>query len=217
MRWRSTIAYEHWVKVGAEILKHYQQQSPPVFLFGLSAGGMLAYQVASEGQRVRGIIATCILDQRNSLVTRRTARHPLIGAFSKPLMGIVHRIVGAFKIPMKLVANMKAIANDSALASEMMKDQRASGASVPLTFLYTMLTPDIQVEPEAFTACPFLLAHPGDDRWTALDLSLIFYQRLACVKEVAILEGAGHCPIEPLEVSPTGSTLYSIHRKKSFY
>jgi len=42
------------------------------------------------------------------------------------------------------------------------------------------------------------LLHPEQDNWTDLALSKIFFDRLACAKELQILEGAGHFPIEPI-------------------
>ncbi|MDR2906473.1 MAG: alpha/beta fold hydrolase, partial [Bacteroidales bacterium] len=67
------VDYQDWVDVGSEIVKHFSQDSVPVFVFGLSAGGMLAYQVACKCTTVKGIIATCLLDQRNRTITKATA------------------------------------------------------------------------------------------------------------------------------------------------
>ncbi len=43
----------------------------------------------------------------------------------------------------------------------------------------------------------FLLVHPEDDRWTDISLSRLFFDRLACEKEIKMLIGAGHFPLEP--------------------
>ena len=195
-QYEGTVTYDLWVKCGIEIVEHFQEDKMPIFLFGLSAGGMLAYQVANECQNIRGIMASCILDQRNKDVTRQTARSPFIAVIGNSLLSITHKIAGPIKLPMKMVANMKAIANDRQLAELLMKDRKSSGARVPLAFLYSMLHPIIKIEPEDFTICPFLLLHPGDDRWTNIKLSRLFYDRLACDKEIHILDGAGHFPIE---------------------
>ncbi|MHB8063695.1 MAG: hypothetical protein ACYDG2_13860, partial [Ruminiclostridium sp.] len=88
------------------------------------------------------------------------------------------------------------IANNENLAELLMKDQRSSGTSVPLAFIHSMLHPVIEIEPENFTHPPFLLVHPQSDHWTDITLSRLFYDRLACDKELHILEGAGHFPVE---------------------
>lgn len=195
-QYKGTVTYDDWIDCGAAIVRHYQQDTVPMFLFGLSAGGMLAYQVADECSDIRGIMVTCVLDQRNPDVTRQTAVSPFIAAVGNVLISAVHKIAGALKVPMKMVANMKTIANDKQLAGLLMKDRKSSGARVPLAFIYSMLHPDIKTEPERFDGCPFLLVHPGDDRWTDIKLSKLFYDRLACEKKLKMLDGAGHFPIE---------------------
>lgn len=161
------IDYETWIQCGSKIVKYYQQKSRnKVFLFGLSAGGMLAYQIANECGQISGILVSCILDQRDIEVTKQTATSPLIATIGKPLMGISQKFIGGLKVPMKMIGNMKAIANNERLATLLMSDKKSSGVSVPIRLVYSMLTPVIKVEPEQFYACPFLLVHPGDDRWT---------------------------------------------------
>ncbi|MNN11305.1 hypothetical protein D3C81_1242590 [compost metagenome] len=61
-----------------------------------------------------------------------------------------------------------------------------------------MLNPHLEIEPEDFTKCPFLLVHPEEDHWTDVQLSRLFFDRLVCKKELWMLEGAGHFPIEPV-------------------
>lgn len=198
-RYSNPITYDTWVSCGSQIVKHYQKEnSLPTFLLGLSAGGMLAYQVSNECSNIRGLIVTCILDQRNPDVTKGTASNSLLAVVGKPLMSAIHHYVGTVKIPMKLIANMKAITNNKELAELLMKDKKSSGVMVPLAFVYSMLTPNIRIEPENFSSCPILLVHPGDDRWANIGLSQIFFNRLACQKKAIILDGAGHFPIESL-------------------
>jgi alpha-beta hydrolase superfamily lysophospholipase len=193
----TTITYDTWVRCGRDIVSYYQsQQERDIFLFGLSAGGMLAYQVACECKNIRGILVSCILDQRNPVVTRGTTITPAVGFVAKPMLAATHRIFGRMRVPMKMVGNMRAIANNGALVALLTKDRKASGVSVPVSFIHSMLNPIIKTEPERFMACPFLLVHPGDDRWTDVSLSRLFYDRLGCEKELRILDGAGHFPIE---------------------
>jgi len=191
------IVYSDWVKCGVAVVQHYKEQGvDDIVLFGLSAGGMLAYQVAEKCDGIGGIIATCILDQRISEVTRKTAINQLMGFTGKPFMALFHKPFGGVKLPMKMVTKMNALANNADLVSLLVKDKRASGISVPISFLHSMLNPQIEIEPENFDKCPFLLVHPENDNWTDVSLSRLFFDRLKCEKELVILKGAGHFPIE---------------------
>ncbi len=185
-----------WISCGVEIVNNFHEDTLPIFLFGLSAGGMLAYQVVNSCPDVAGIMATCILDQRNRFITKQTAVNPHIATIGNALISITKEVTGPLRVPMKWISNMKAIANNEDLAGTLMKDKRSSGASVPLSFIHSMLNPVIPIEPENFTQCPFLLAHPENDRWTDISLSRLFFDRLACDKELKILEGAGHFTVE---------------------
>ncbi len=190
-----TVAYDTWVKDSLEIAGNYAEKALPLFLFGLSAGGMLAYQVACETPAIRGVLATCILDQRQRSVTEATASHPLLVRFALPVVKLISRFFPDIRIPMKWVANMKAIVNNSQLAKLLMADKRSSGAKISLAFLYTMLHPEITVEPPNFKH-PFMLLHPENDRWTDVSLSRLFYDQLGGEKEIHMLAGAGHFPVE---------------------
>ncbi len=190
------ITYDHWVEVGIDLVKRYQKDDIPLFLFGLSAGGLLAYQISCECDQVKGIMATCLLDQRNDYINEQTARNKLAGKVGRPMISLTHRLFPSFMMPMKFVANMKAIVNNEELAELLMQDSRSSGTKVSLSFLYSMLNPIIKIEPEEFTTCPLLLVHPQNDKWTDLHLSELFFDRLSCAKSLKLLEGAGHFPIE---------------------
>jgi alpha-beta hydrolase superfamily lysophospholipase len=192
-----TISYHHWVDYGVEIAKQFQRPDVPIFLFGLSAGGMLAYQVSYEMESINGVMATCLLDQRNSTVTKKTASNPLVAMAGKPLLKLLHRPLGAMKLPMKAVCNMRAIVNNQELAELLMSDKRSSGANVSIEFLYSMLNPLIKIEACKFDKCPVLLVHPQRDNWTDLSLSQLFFNELRCEKVLKMLDGAGHFPIEP--------------------
>lgn len=198
-QYTQTITYDTWVSCGTELVKYFQSVDDlPTFLFGFSAGGMLAYQIVCECTNIRGLIVSCILDQRINTVIRNTANSPLMGRIAKPLMSVTKTFAGNVKIPMKWIGNMKAIVNNAELATILMKDNKSSGVRVPLIFVHTMLNPTIKIEPEKFKSCPVLLVHPGEDNWTDIELSNLFYSRLACEKQTVILKGAGHFPIEEL-------------------
>ena len=170
-----TVVYQDWVDCAAEIVMYYQtREISPTFLFGLSAGGILAYQTASGLPGIQGVIATCLLDQRNPAVRKSTAGSRWMADHGLRAITKASARLGFVKVPMKWVGNMKAIVNHEELAEVLMKDRRASGARVPVAFLHTLLNPDIHPEPERFRRCPVLLVHPENDRWTDTSLSRLF-------------------------------------------
>jgi alpha-beta hydrolase superfamily lysophospholipase len=189
--------YEDWVEiVKALIDEELKSDRRPVFLFGLSAGGMLAYQAACMSKRVSGLIVTNILDQRIQEVRDNSAVNKTISRIGMPILKLISSINGNIKIPMKLVANMKAIVNNKNLLDLLIKDKLSSGASVSIKFILTLLKTAPAIEPEGFDLCPLLLLHPEDDRWTPVDLSLLFFNRLKCKKKFFMLQNSGHFPVE---------------------
>lgn len=190
------INYNDWIECGVAIAEKYRKESKPLYLFGLSAGGMLAYQISCRLESVNGLIITCLLDQRISKVTKETASSSLVAVLGKPFLKIAHHIIGGVKLPMKMVCNMKAIVNNKALAELLMSDPISSGAKVTLDFLYGMLNPEIEIEADDYKKCPVLLVHPENDYWTDVSLSRLFFDKIQAPKELKLLQGAGHFPIE---------------------
>ena len=190
------ITYSDWIEYGTSIAEKYRQDDKPMYLFGLSAGGMLAYQISCRMEKINGLMLTCLLDQRISRVTKETASSSMMAALGKPLLKISHRLIGGVKLPMKMVCNMKAIVNNEALAELLMNDPISSGTKVTLEFLYGMLNPNIEIEANDYKKCPVLLVHPERDYWTDISLSRLFFDKIQAPKELKLLQGAGHFPIE---------------------
>lgn len=190
------VAYSDWVECGVEVAKKYRKGNKPLYLFGLSAGGMLAYQISCKLENLDGLMVTCLLDQRIGKVTKETASSKLMVTFGKPILKAAHHIIGKIKIPMKMVCNMKAIVNNENLAKLLMSDPISSGTKVTLEFLNGMLNPDIEIEAEDYQKCPVLLVHPQKDYWTDVSLSKLFFDKIKAPKKLKMLSGAGHFPIE---------------------
>lgn len=75
---KATVTYADWVDLGCEVVKTEAAKAPgrPIVLYGLSAGGMLAYHVAARVPLlVKGIVGMTFLDQRVQVcvIVRRTA------------------------------------------------------------------------------------------------------------------------------------------------
>ena len=199
--YKGKVTYSDWIDCGTKVCRYYGKQGLPLFVFGLSAGGMLAYQLACRLEKVDGLMATCLLDQRDPAVTINTASNRLTAAVGKPFLRITHGLLGSVKIPMKAVCNMQAIVNDERVARLLMSDPLSSGAKVTLEFIHGMLNPDISPAAKDFRKCPALLAHPEKDNWTDVSLSRLFFDDLPVRKELVMLPGAGHFPIEPQGLS----------------
>ncbi|MBH0781144.1 alpha/beta hydrolase [Nocardia bovistercoris] len=197
----TTPTYADWVALVLDFL-HFERgrDDRPIVLFGLSAGGMLAYHVAAEAPKdtLSGIVGTTFLDQRDQRVRDATSHDLLHSRLGIPLMHLVaHTPLGGFRYPMTLAAKMSALVENPAALRVMTRDRTSGGNWVSARFLasYTSYVP--AVEPEQFDHCPILLTQPERDRWSPLPLSERFLARVTRVPVRTIgLENAGHYPLE---------------------
>ncbi len=193
--------YDAWVSaVVALVDRERSRDDRPIVLMGASLGGMLAYHVAAElaarGEPVTGILATTLCDTTLPIVREQFARWPWLGRFGVPLLLRAARVFPKLRMPMRWLANMNAIANDPALARAIASDPTGGGNRVSLEFLASLFRYEPALSPERYTASEVILAHPAADRWTGVEASLPFFERLACTKKLVMLENCGHCPIE---------------------
>ncbi|TFJ88443.1 hypothetical protein NSK_000017 [Nannochloropsis salina CCMP1776] len=202
---KSKVTYSDWVDlvdafVDAQTRRQLNEGrgTRPIVLFGLSAGGMLAYQVAARNASVKGVIGMTFLDQRVQEV-RDTTAHDLVGSrVGVPLAGVLRRTpLGGIRLPMPLTSKMRALVNDQKALRAFITDRSSAGNWVSMRFLADYMTYAPAKEPEDFETCPILLTQPEEDRWTPLRLSEIFLDRIrkVPVKRVT-LEKAGHYPLE---------------------
>ncbi|MEV5576696.1 alpha/beta hydrolase [Spirillospora sp. NPDC052269] len=194
-------SYGDWIDLVVDFLLHERARDDrPIFLYGLSAGGMVTYHVAAKAPRgtVKGIVGMTFLDQRVQQVRDETAHDKLTARAGVPLMSLLARTpLAAVKYPMGLAAKMSALANDPAAMKVFMKDRTSAGNRVSVRFLDTYMNYAPTVEPEEFDACPVLLTQPAMDRWTPLHLSTPFLSRIDKVPvETVMLDNAGHYPLE---------------------
>lgn len=202
------ILYRDWLDVAETVVDHAADDQVPLFVAGVSVGGLLAYQVADRCNRdalaagrapvVAGVMATCIADPRDARTVRQAAANPLMGALAAPMLENLVPAMGSLPLPFMLVGNVRAVVNDRSLAQLLLTDAKSGGALVPLVFVQSLLQAQREPEPEDFLTAPVLVAHPARDRWTRPALSRRFFDRLACPKVWVDLEGAGHLPVEAL-------------------
>lgn len=194
--------YQRWVDCAADLVDvEAQRTGRPVVLFGMSVGGYLAYLAAAQGRRAAGVIATTLADPRLPIVQDQFARSPRMNRALQPVVPLLAALLGGVRLPVRWFSNMKGIANDAELSRLLCQDPVGGGNLVPFRFMHSLMSVRPALEPEDFDVCPVLLAHPAADRWTTLDASQPFFDRIAGPKEMVLLENCGHLPIEEPGIS----------------
>ena len=194
-------SYDDWVDLVVDFLAYEQSRDDrPIVLYGLSAGGMLAYHVAAKAPKgtLRGIVGMTFLDQRHQQVRDETSHDKFISRVGAPAMGLVARTpVARMRFPMTVASKMSALVNDQGALKVMTDDRTSGGNWVPIKFLDRYLNYVPAVEPEDFDACPILLTQPEKDHWSPLELSQPVLARITKVPVTTVmLTNAGHYPIE---------------------
>jgi alpha-beta hydrolase superfamily lysophospholipase len=190
--------YNDWVDQVVDFLAYERSRDPrPIVVYGLSAGGMLAYHAASIDRAVAGVVGMCFMDQRIKVVREQTARLRALGAYAPPLFRLLVGPAGRIKMPMALVSKMSALVNSKAALKDSLADPTSAGNWVSTRFLSTYLDAAPAIEPEHFDVCPILLTQPTHDHWTPLETSTVFLDRITRVPVTKVLlDRAGHYPIE---------------------
>lgn len=196
-----TITYDDWISLGNDYINYeLSKDSRPIFLYGLSAGGMETYHVACKNKKVKGIIGMTFLDQRDQKVRDETTKNIFWAKLGVPLSKLSSNIgLSKFRMKMTICSKMNTLCNDENALKVMLKDKTSAGSSVPLKFIYTYMTYIPDIEPENFNICPILLTQPKEDRWTPLHLSTEFLNKIKKVPvKIVELEKGSHYPIEEL-------------------
>lgn len=195
----SPFEYGDWVQAASDFIdEELARDKRPIVLFGLSAGGMLAYHVAALSRKVWGVAGMTFLDQRVQQVADETARNKIVSRLGLPLVKLASRVgLGGLRIPMRVASKMRALVNNRDCLQACYSDRTSAGAWVSQRFLSSYATYRPAMEPETFDVCPILLTQPAEDRWTPLHLSKLFLNRVRRQPvQIVLLDGAGHYPIE---------------------
>lgn len=197
----SPYTYDDWVQLVIDYLAYEKAKDDrPIVLYGLSAGGMLAYQVAAAAppETLAGIVGMTFLDQRVQQVRDETARDKIGARLGARLMHAMAKTrLGSLRIPMTRASKMTALVNDRSALKVMLADKTSAGNSVTIRFLDRYLNYSPAVEPSPFDACRVLLTQPAEDRWSPQQLSEPVLSKITRVPvSTVLLDNAGHYPIE---------------------
>ncbi len=193
------VRYDDWVQAGCDLVAaELARDARPIVLYGLSAGGMLAWHIAQRSKQVRAIVGMTFLDQQSQQVRDETALNVLMSRVGGALVQWGARSpLKRLRLPMRLASKMHALVNDPAALRVWLRDRRSAGNAMTLAFLSSYLNFGPETAPEDFDCCPVLLTQPAADRWTPLHLSQPFLRRITRVPvSTVMLEGAGHYPLE---------------------
>ena len=195
---KSKIRYEDWIQLVSDFVDaEAEKDDRPIFLYGLSAGGMLTLHVAMQNKNIKGIIGMTFLDQQRLNVKKGTMRFSQLSPITLPTMKtIAITPFGNMPLPMSLVSKMYALTNDQEALNIMLNDRTSAGNSMSLNFLNSYMNYQPKYNISAFTQCPILLTQPAEDRWTPLAYSQSVMNQLTVPHEVVMLPKGGHYPVE---------------------
>lgn len=193
---KEPLVFSTWVSCVTDLVdRELRRDNRPVVLFGLSLGGIVAYHAACTAP-IRGLLATALIDMTDPEVAAGVSRYQLVSRFTLPLLRRIPSRFDETRIPVRHLGRIHAISNDAELSRLVAGDPCGGRTNLPLSFLKSIMTTAPAVAPEAFRRCPVLLVHPGADQMTQITFSRRFFDRLAAPKRLAILDQAGHWPIE---------------------
>ncbi|MBB5919463.1 alpha-beta hydrolase superfamily lysophospholipase [Actinoalloteichus hoggarensis] len=194
---RGALRLAHWIDLACDLLRaERRDDARPLTLIGASMSGMIAYEVAARTGLADRVVVTCLVDPRDARVRRKAARYPWLGAVARPVLRWAAGPLAGVEMPLRLLVNMRKMSNVPALVDLVLRDRRGGGNRMPLGFVRSFLDAVPSVEPERFTACEIVLAHPAADGWTPVEISLPFFDRIAGPRRLVMLPDAGHFPIE---------------------
>lgn len=192
------IRYDDWIQLVSDFVDtEAKKDARPIFLYGLSAGGMLTLHVAMQNKNIKGIIGMTFLDQQYPDIKNGTMRFSFLSPITLPGMKIGAKTpFGNVPVPMSLVSKMYALTNDKEALKIMLNDRTSAGNSMTIKFLNSYMNYQPKYDISSFTQCPVLLTQPAEDHWTPLNLSKPVMNRLVVPHQIVMLPKGGHYPVE---------------------
>ncbi|MEM8618020.1 MAG: alpha/beta hydrolase [Pseudomonadota bacterium] len=185
-----TLKYAEWVEIIAELAN---AQPGPVVLVGASMGGLTAVYAAIKTARVSGCFVTTLIDLSKKETFAKAARWPWLGWLSVLGFTVMPWALRRFKMPLKLVAPLKAMSANRTVQAYFQDDLLLGRNWLPLGFWESVFKYRVT---ELALTCPLWLVHPGEDDWTPLDISLQTFERIQAEKDIKVLSNGSHLPLE---------------------
>ena len=190
------VRYRDWVDLLCDFVTEETRADPrPLVLFGASMGGMLAYETASRTGTAAAVVATCLLDPTDRSARGAASRWAPLGMSAPHTLPLLSRWAGDVMVPIRWPARMSAMSNNRELTRLCAADPRGGGGRVPLGFLSDWFTYR-HTAPAQYRGPAITLVHPGADRWTPVELSERFLEKVPGPNTVVRLANCGHYPIE---------------------
>lgn len=112
---KKVVSYHDWVQLGSDLIDYeLTKDNRPVFLYGLSAGGMETYHVACKNKKVKGIIGMTFLDQNVQAVRNETTNNAFWAHMGTPLAGLSVKLgLGKFRMKSPVISFLLAEVGDA--------------------------------------------------------------------------------------------------------
>lgn len=187
--------YGTWVERVTQLCRDEQQsQTLPITLVGIGLGGVLAYFCAAQGAPVERLFVTALADPRRAFLRQRTLGIDLRARLAPLGLHWLSMLKSTRRWVPPLVA-ARQLCTDKEIQRRLEVDPLCAPEH-PVRLLISFFATAPALEPESFTACPVTLVAPTADRWLTLESSLDFYAALPGEKQLHMLEGSGHLPID---------------------
>jgi alpha-beta hydrolase superfamily lysophospholipase len=186
--------YDEWIEIVVALADEAAARGP-VYLFGLSVGGLTALRSAQRARNVTGVIATTLVDPRHAPTFDQLGRAVLLGRVSRWLFAHLPALAEHLRVVLRWVAPVEKLTEDTELAQLLSNDPQIGKSKVSLGFLRS-LHHHTEGRPDYDLPCPLLLVHPGADAWTPLSLSRRVFDAVGSPKQLVVLSNGSHAPLE---------------------
>jgi len=209
--------YADWVNMISDFTKYIMKRdNNPVFLIGMSVGGMIAYQVASKVKTVKGILVTTLADPRDEETMIAMSKNKFLVKYGLPFAKRFRIIVDNIRLPIKWLSKINLMSRNPEFSKLFIKDKYAGGVNISMRFLRTFSIYQPEIEFTDFNLCPILLIHPEKDKWTPFHLSKKVFDKIPSKKEYHLLTECGHAPIEEPGIYEMEKHCLNFIKKETF-
>ncbi|MFC9432134.1 alpha/beta hydrolase [Streptomyces sp. NPDC056987] len=206
------VRYDDFVDLLCDLVRAERAADPrPILLFGLSMGGMLAYEVSARTRDVAAVLVTNLIDLSDTAMRATAIRYSWMGVTAPYVLPVVASVLGRLRLPARWFEDMDNMSNDPQLSRLCATDPRGGGIHMPLGFLSSIIR-YVHTPPQAYRGAPLTLAAPTADLWTPAELNIRFLQKIAGPTDLVMLENCGHFPVEEPGFRKLRATLINVVR-----